>query len=95
MTFKITAAEKKAILKKRSGASKDTREINRFKEIMEEIKALTDEAFKLTKKVLGSQSRTTKAADVYWRSQIKNTVDGGGSMETMKETLQDMKKGGD
>jgi len=62
--------------------------IERFKEIMEEINQLIEEAYDITLKL--DNSMISKRAYAYWYSQISGTVDGTGSMVTMQSTLDEL-----
>lgn len=72
-------------------------EIERFKEIMDEIKDLTGEALDIVKKIEGGS--TLARAKSYWFPHIMGAIDKensgyiGGSMTDMAETLQELKEG--
>jgi hypothetical protein len=90
---KVTESSKvQSTPKKKKKSPPRNPSIERFRDIMDEINSLVDEAYQLTVKVLGRQSQTTRAADNYWRPHIKSIVSGAGSMETMQDTLEDMEE---
>lgn len=67
--------------------------IERFEEIMDEVKELVDEAYTIVRRQLKRKNpNAIKLAGAYWRDQIIGTVDGEGSMETMADTLASLKE---
>lgn len=62
-----------------------------FEDNMVKICDLVDEAYQIVCDKLGRDSQAAISANAYWRKQIKSTVAGVGSMETMDDTLEKMR----
>lgn len=81
---------------KRSRKNRPQREevdcdLQQFEDIMAKVNDLIDEAYQIVCDKLGRDSQAARSANAYWKRQIKYTVAGTGSMETMEDTLNKMK----
>lgn len=65
-------------------------DINRFEELMEEVKDRVEEAFALLPDDNDSSIRAR--AKAYWYEQIMGIVDGRGSMHTMDDTRKELEE---
>lgn len=68
------------------------KEIRRFEEIMEEIIDLVDEAESIVLTTVGRPGSIYGRAIAYWIPTIKGTVSGKASMQSMEDTLEEIKE---